>query len=244
MQLVDVQILLERLFSIFLSYHDFKPEISPIADLEKNDKKYESLESMEEEINTFYSSEDIRHKYSSVYSFILSKYEWQSYELSQFIESLDYIRERGNLNSIAANKFLKLLDHIELENLKIINLYKIDDFTILSNELHEQVKNINKKEREIERRFNKAEMDIKTIKIDFIGILSSILSLFTIFGLNSSIISTLINKAEIDMCCKICIFIGANVILMVCIFTTLYFIKNYFMNIKMIMLKEIKNEYV
>lgn len=216
MQLEDVQGLLNTLFKLFVN-----------EDI--NDSYFNNVE---KEINSFYEDEKIRHKYSSVYSFILDKYKDNSDILPQFIESLTYIEQRGNLTPVAKNKFLKLLDHIELENLKIVDLYRLDAFTDFSNRLDKEVKNLSVKEIEMGEKLKYTEMELKTIKIDFIGILSSILSLFTIFGLNSSIISVLIEKSNVSVCSKVLIFIGANITLGVSIFLVLYFIKCMFYEYK------------
>lgn len=233
MKLVDVKELLDSLYSIHLEHNNSRQDNINIIE-----QDYSFLEDMEYKINEFYVDDSIRHKYSSVYRFILDKYNYGQgfdvgYELRDFIESLDYINQRDNLNDVAKNKFLKLLDHIELEHLKLNDLYRIDAFTNFYYDLDNKVSNLENEEQTIKKIFRQTKMELKTIKIDFIGILSSILSLFTIFGLNSSIIPTLIGQTKMNMCYKIGVFIGANLMLVICIFATLYFIKMMFYEYKL-----------
>lgn len=231
MQIIDIYPFLKDLFDYYIDTP------TNIDDSNSNFSIDNVSDEMENRIEQFYKKDAVRHKYSSIYRFVLDVfYSNNSCKFDEFITVLNEIYERNRLLPPVRNKLAKLIDHLELEHLKLSNLTKIEEQSEYYYNLKNQVDELKDSEErikyELDENFKEAKIELNTIKIDFLGILSSVLSLFTIFGLNSSIIPVLISQSTVTLKEKVFIFIGANIILVISIFSTLFFIKKIFYEYK------------
>lgn len=202
-----------------------------------NDRDLDELKTLlgeiKAEFENFYK-EDIRHSYSSIYRFVLYKYRLgEKMSLNDFSDILKFVVEEGHWeNERAKVKLQKLIDRLDLEILKLEELENIEAYERKVASLDNEISNAKSSIKRLRVNLDEVDLKIGTIKIDFIGIMSAIFSIFTIFGINASVIPVIITLEKVAMYEKVIAISMVNVFIAIFIFVVMHWIKKIFFEYK------------
>ena len=143
----------------------------------------EEIEEYEKRLKAIYSSENFRHKYSQITSYLLTIKKENKDEIFGFIShNISKIYNEINEDSTLKQQILKLSDHINLE------ILRIKDINTFKKEFQQAEKNLKETKNKIKSMEYKAKKTIKEISNLNDEVKSSRKEYITILGIFASII--------------------------------------------------------
>ncbi|MCZ6116924.1 hypothetical protein [Campylobacter ureolyticus] len=158
--------------------------------------KVEDYEKARDNLKSIYENGFFRHKYSRITSYLINISQENPKAIEIVINNLEQIsnKEKENSENTAWQKSLdKLIDHINLEEIRLKNLFEIKQSI-------KEFRGFENKFKDFENKFKDFEVETKALKRDYIAILGIFASIILAFvaGLtfSSSVLSN-IDKANI-----------------------------------------------
>lgn len=165
-----------------------------LKNISREDLKDKDYKQAKDDLKKIYEDGCFRHKYSRITSYLINISKENPKAIEIVVNNLEQISKEENLKNTAWQKSLdKLIDHINLEEIRLKNLFEIKQSI-------KEFRGFENKFKGFENKFKDFEVETKALKRDYIAILGIFASIILAFvaGLtfSSSVLSN-IDKANI-----------------------------------------------